>query len=112
MACWTAAFASGLTCGEPLTTRDTVPRPTPARAATSSSVGRPADRLRWVGISSRGSAPTDPLQRTVAQPPGVSAPAWAGCLGEWGTVYTGLSDVHPADVIGLHHACQRQHGAG
>src|SRR5436190_23054522 len=39
MARCTAARACGLTCGEPLTTRDTVPRPTPARAATWSSVG-------------------------------------------------------------------------
>src|SRR5690606_40864028 len=39
----TAARAAGLTCGEPLTTRDTVPRPTPARAATSSRVGRPPE---------------------------------------------------------------------
>ena len=38
----------GLTCGDPFTTRDTVPRPTPARAATASRVGRPADRVRWV----------------------------------------------------------------
>ena len=40
----TASGPSRLTCGEPLITRETVPRPTPARAATSSSVGRPADR--------------------------------------------------------------------
>jgi hypothetical protein len=35
----TAARAGRLTWAEPLTTRDTVPRPTFARAATSSSVG-------------------------------------------------------------------------
>src|SRR5262245_1840823 len=52
MACSTAALAVGLTCGEPLTTRDTVPRPTPACAATSSSVGRPADRGRGLDVIS------------------------------------------------------------
>src|SRR5690606_411756 len=46
----TAARAAGLTCGEPLTTRDTVPRPTPARAATSSRVGRPPERARCAVI--------------------------------------------------------------
>src|SRR4029450_4464743 len=35
----TWALASGLTLGEPLTTRDTVARDTPARAATCSRVG-------------------------------------------------------------------------
>ena len=40
----TAALACGLTWGDPLRTRDAVPRPTPARAATASSVGRPGDR--------------------------------------------------------------------
>src|SRR5690606_18928493 len=48
----TAWRARGLTCGEPLITRDTVPRPTPARAATWSRVGRPADRVRCVVMSS------------------------------------------------------------
>src|SRR6185369_12196410 len=52
MASSTAAFADADTCGEPLTTRDTVPRPTPARAATSSRVGRPADRMRPTVTSS------------------------------------------------------------
>src|SRR4051812_43626815 len=40
MARSTASRDSGLTFGEPLITRETVPRPTPARAATASSVGR------------------------------------------------------------------------
>src|SRR5215217_6479757 len=48
MAFSTTARASGLTCGDPFTTRETVPRPTPACAATWSSVGRPADRARGV----------------------------------------------------------------
>src|SRR6266542_3846882 len=39
MACSTRARRSGLTRGEPLTTRDTVARETPASAATCSSVG-------------------------------------------------------------------------
>src|SRR5690606_29015936 len=40
MACSTALRAFSLTFGDPLITRETVPRPTPARAATASSVGR------------------------------------------------------------------------
>jgi hypothetical protein len=40
MACSTASRAPMLTFGEPLITRETVPRPTPARTATASSVGR------------------------------------------------------------------------
>src|SRR5258706_8878321 len=44
MARSTASRAPSLTWGDPLTTRDAVPRPTPARAATSSRVGRPGDR--------------------------------------------------------------------
>src|SRR5690606_39756330 len=44
MAASTASRALALTLGEPLITRDTVPRPTPARAATSSSVGLPPGR--------------------------------------------------------------------
>ena len=39
-----AAMACSLTFGEPLMTRETVPRPTPARAATSSRVGLPVCR--------------------------------------------------------------------
>ncbi|GGO88817.1 hypothetical protein GCM10012280_30500 [Wenjunlia tyrosinilytica] len=39
MASCTAALACSLTLGDPLMTRETVPRPTPARTATSSSVG-------------------------------------------------------------------------
>ncbi len=38
MAAWTSLRTSGLTFGEPLTTRDTVARETPARWATSSRV--------------------------------------------------------------------------
>jgi hypothetical protein len=37
----TAASATGLTLRPPLSTRETVPRDTPASAATSSMVGRP-----------------------------------------------------------------------
>ncbi len=37
----TAALVCSLTLEDPLITRDTVPRPTPARTATSSRVGRP-----------------------------------------------------------------------
>ena len=40
MASWTRRSVSGVTPGSPLTTRDTVLRPTPARAATSFIVGR------------------------------------------------------------------------
>ncbi len=40
MASWTRLTVSGVTPGSPLTTRDTVFRPTPARAATSFIVGR------------------------------------------------------------------------
>src|SRR6476646_5162285 len=40
MARCTASRAFSLTFGEPLMTLDTVPRPTPARAATASRVGR------------------------------------------------------------------------
>lgn len=40
MASWTRFSVSGVTPGSPLTTRDTVFRPTPARAATSFMVGR------------------------------------------------------------------------
>ncbi|GGV73579.1 hypothetical protein GCM10010512_46260 [Streptomyces thermoviolaceus subsp. thermoviolaceus] len=40
MARSTAARERALTFGEPLITRETVPRPTPARAATAFSVGR------------------------------------------------------------------------
>src|ERR1044072_6829869 len=40
MARCTASRAFSLTLGEPLMTLDTVPRPTPARAATASRVGR------------------------------------------------------------------------
>ena len=36
----TAAWLRALTLGAPLMARETVPRPTPARAATSSRVGR------------------------------------------------------------------------
>src|SRR4051812_16240075 len=46
MARSTASRASGLTFGDPLTTRETVPRPTPARAATASRVGRACVRSR------------------------------------------------------------------
>jgi hypothetical protein len=52
----TAALALGLTCADPLTTRDTVPRPTPARSATWSRVGRPVDRDRSVVTRSSPSA--------------------------------------------------------
>ena len=38
MAAWTSLRTSGLTRGEPLTTRETVARETPARWATSSRV--------------------------------------------------------------------------
>ena len=38
MAAWTSVRTSGLTRGEPLTTRETVARETPARWATSSRV--------------------------------------------------------------------------
>lgn len=50
----TAARVASLTRGEPLITRETVPRPTPARAATSSRVGRPPLRLRapWLAMGS------------------------------------------------------------
>jgi hypothetical protein len=41
MASFTTATTSGVTFGEPLTTRETVARETPARAATISSVGAP-----------------------------------------------------------------------
>ncbi len=40
MASWTRRSVSGVTPGSPLTTRETVFRPTPARAATSFIVGR------------------------------------------------------------------------
>ncbi len=40
MASWTRRSVSGVTPGSPLTTRETVFRPTPARAATSFMVGR------------------------------------------------------------------------
>jgi hypothetical protein len=40
----TEATTSGLTWGEPLTTRETVDRETPAAAATASSVGGTARR--------------------------------------------------------------------
>ena len=39
MACSTRARVASLTLGLPLRTRDTVPRPTPACAATSAIVG-------------------------------------------------------------------------
>ncbi|GAB3979850.1 hypothetical protein GCM10027615_57130 [Plantactinospora veratri] len=40
----TAARTVGLTCEELFTTREAVPRPTPARAATSLNVGLPRSR--------------------------------------------------------------------
>ncbi len=40
MAAWTRRSVSGVTPGSPLTTRDTVFRPTPAWDATSFMVGR------------------------------------------------------------------------
>ncbi|GAA2628299.1 hypothetical protein Adu01nite_63750 [Paractinoplanes durhamensis] len=56
MASSTAALARGLTWADPFTTRDTVPRPTPARTATSSRVGRPEALLRSVVIGGTSSA--------------------------------------------------------
>ena len=48
MAARTASRARGLTCGESLMTRDTVPRETPASAATASRVGRtPVPGCGW-----------------------------------------------------------------
>src|SRR5690606_14728777 len=47
MAASTAARVSSATLGEPLMTRETVPRPTPAWRATVSRVGRPALRPRF-----------------------------------------------------------------
>jgi len=53
----TAALARSLTRGEPLMTRETVPRPTPARTATSSKVGRPLCRPLMATAASRFSLP-------------------------------------------------------
>src|SRR5690606_24002665 len=65
----TAARAAGLTCGDPLTTRDTVPRPTPARAATSSRVGRPPERARCaVMLCSRRPPAGHPAGGALARP--------------------------------------------
>ena len=50
----TASRASTDTCGDPFTTRDAVPRPTPANAATSSNVGRPEDLVRWTDMTRSG----------------------------------------------------------
>ncbi len=51
----TASRARGLTCGESLITRETVPRETPASAATASRVGRAGPGLR-LGQPSTSSA--------------------------------------------------------
>src|SRR2546430_4014001 len=64
MARSTAFFASGLTRGEPFTTRDTVARETPATSPTSSSVG-------WV--SRRREAVTGALPSSRAAPQPVSS---------------------------------------
>ncbi|GDY83450.1 hypothetical protein SAVCW2_26490 [Streptomyces avermitilis] len=57
--------------GDPLITRETVPRPTPARAATSSRVGRPPLRPRapWPAIGSASRRPTLAWNLTVPSGP-------------------------------------------
>src|SRR3954469_20876545 len=54
MAAWTSFRTSGRTFGEPLTTRDTVARETPARWATSSRVVlvRRVRGLGWATVNS------------------------------------------------------------
>src|SRR4029453_14946516 len=64
MALSTASRVLALTCVDPFITRDTVPRPTPARAATASSVGRSAGRPGW-GAMEGSSRPRPRQTRSV-----------------------------------------------
>src|SRR5690606_4004219 len=68
MAACTAVRASGLTAVEPLTTRDTVDRDTPAAAATSSMVARDDTALPSAAAPAR-------LQRPCGDDPSVLATA-------------------------------------
>src|SRR3981189_1959162 len=60
MALPTAASAGALTLRPPFSTRDTVPLDTPARAATSSMVGRPRGARRPVTPAPAARRPPSP----------------------------------------------------
>ena len=86
IASWTRRPVSGVTPGSPLTTRETVLRPTPARVATSFMVGRPRPFRRTGPPGPLG--PPAPLAPSgppgpVSPPPGGRArpggsPGWLG----------------------------------
>ena len=88
----TAARVASLTRGEPLITRETVPRPTPARAATSSRVGRPPPPP---AVAAYGSA------ETPCPPP-------QGCLVRK-HIGSGCLDTPASHEPSTHHPWERSH---